>query len=170
MGAPVASGAKSCTAATKRCSVSLSLASPRGNTSMRARPSGATQSRTSSSGSVSRVTGPACSAARICPSVATSGAMSATCARSRSSRVPRASFDNTRASRAASLAAMPAAGVATPSNTFAARVIACTVSSSLGGGFTSLGLKIGSSSSAASASKASFSCCCSGTKLASVTT
>ena len=164
MGAPVASGAKSCTAATKRCSVSLSLASPRGNTSMRARPSGATQSRTSSSGSVSRVTGPACSAARICPSVATSGAMSATCAR------PRASFDNTRASRAASLAAMPAAGVATPSNTFAARVIACTVSSSLGGGFTSLGLKIGSSSSAASASKASFSCCCSGTKLASVTT
>ena len=63
-GAPVASGASARTASTNRRSVSLSSASPLGNTSIRARPSDAIQSRLRSSGKVASVTGPACMAAR----------------------------------------------------------------------------------------------------------
>src|SRR5262249_44759344 len=56
MGVPAASGSTVRTAVTKRLKVALSLASPFGDTSIRARPSADTQSCFSSGGSVSMLT------------------------------------------------------------------------------------------------------------------
>ena len=166
---PVPSGATCRTAAVKRCSVALSLASPFGKTSMRTRPSGAIQSRLRSAGSVSSVTGSACNAARNWSSVTTRPGISATRARSRAAGSALARIVSAFASRAASVAATPAGcGPAACSSALAVRNIARTISASSGGGFTSSGLSAGSISIAASASSASFGSCCSGTKFASV--